>query len=134
MTRPCAAPSAPVDRVSGEPDEVPSMMRSLLLVFLSLGLAACASGSKPPPSWWQSLDDADAPVEDAAVSCRGVKSGDELDRLVACRPLDAPRLSPMDVGGLEVMRAELRECALAGLPAPGAEGGDQAGCQRGLAE
>lgn len=111
------------------------MLRSLLLVFINLSLVSCtASAPKASPSWWQSLDDTEAPVEDTEVSCRGIRASNELDRLANCWPLGSPRLTPMDVVGLDEMRVELRECLLADLPAPGVEGENQARCQQGLAE
>jgi translocation and assembly module TamA len=111
------------------------MLRSLLLVSVSLSLVSCtASAPKASPSWWQSLDDTEAPVEDPEVSCRGIQASNELDRLANCWPQGAPRLTPMDVAGVDEMRVELRECLLADLPAPGMEGENQARCQQGLAE
>ncbi|HYH98724.1 hypothetical protein [Hyalangium sp.] len=110
------------------------MTRTLLLLSVSLFLASCASSPKPEQAWWQSLDDAGAPVEDVSQSCRGVRSSNELDRLASCWPPEAPLLSPMDVAGLEEMRVELRECVLAGLPAPVAQGENRARCHQGLAE
>jgi len=111
------------------------MMRSLLLLSLSLSLVSCAaSAPKASPSWWQSLDDTEAPVEEPSVSCRGVRSSNELDRLSSCWAPDAPRLTPMEVAGLEEMRIELRECVLADLPAPRVAGESRARCHQGLAE
>ncbi len=110
------------------------MLRSLLLVPVSLALVSCASTPKSSQAWWQSLDDTDAPVEDTSLSCRGIRSSDELDRLSGCWAPNAPRLSPMDVTGLEQMRVELRECVLQGLPAPAAEGENRAQCHQGLAD
>lgn len=110
------------------------MIRSLLLVPVSLSLVSCASTPKSSQSWWQSLDETDAPVEDASLSCRGIRSGDELDRLAGCWSPEASRLSPMDVTGLEQMRIELRECVLEDLPAPVAAGENRAQCHQGLAE
>lgn len=110
------------------------MIRALLLVPVSLALVSCASSAKSSQSWWQSLDDTEAPVEDASLSCRGIRAGDELDRLSRCWSPDTPRLSPMDVTGLEQMRIELRECVLADLPAPAASGENRASCHQELAE
>lgn len=111
------------------------MIRSWMFLTVSLALGACtASAPKASPSWWQSLDDTEAPVEDPSVSCRGVRASDELDRLASCWPPNAPSLTPMDVTGLEPLRAELRECLLAGLPAPRLEGENAAPCQQRLAE
>lgn len=111
------------------------MLRSLLLVSVSLSLVSCtASAPKASPSWWQSLDDTEAPVEDTEVSCRGIRASNELDRLANCWPRGAPRLTTLDVLGVDEMRVELRECLLADLPAPGLEGENQARCQQGLAE
>jgi translocation and assembly module TamA len=110
------------------------MIRALLLVPVSLALVSCAGSPKSSPSWWQSLDDTEAPVEDASLSCRGIRSSDELDRLSRCWSPDTPRLSPMDVTGLEQMRIELRECVLEDLPAPAATGVNREQCQQDLAE
>lgn len=111
------------------------MLRSLLRVFIPLSLVSCtASAPKASPSWWQSLDDTEAPVEDPEVSCRGIRASDELDRLANCWPQGSPRLTPMEVTGLDEMRVELRECLLADLPAPGIEGENQARCQQGLTQ
>ncbi len=110
------------------------MIRSLLLALVGLVLVSCASTSNSSPSWWQSLDETDAPVEDASLSCRGIRAGDELDRLSGCWSPDTPRLTPMDVTGLEQMRIELRECVLEDLPAPMAAGENRAQCHQGLAE
>jgi translocation and assembly module TamA len=111
------------------------MLRSLLLLSFSLSWVSCvASAPKASPSWWQSLDDTEAPIEDPSVSCRGIRASDELDRLANCWTPEAPRLTPMDVAGLETMRVELRECVLADLPAPGLTGENRARCQQGLAE
>lgn len=110
------------------------MIRSLLPVLVSLALVSCASTSKSSQSWWQSLDETDTPVEDASLSCKGIRAGNELDRLSGCWSSDTPRLSPMDVTGLEQMRVELRECVLEDLPAPVAAGENRAQCHQGLAE
>jgi translocation and assembly module TamA len=111
------------------------MIRSLLLLSLSLSWVSCvASAPKASQSWWQSLDDTEAPVEDPSLSCRGIRTSDELDRLAGCWAPDAPRLTPMDVAGLEAMRVELRECLLADLPAPMVAGERRARCHQGLAE
>jgi len=110
------------------------MLRALLLVPVSLALVSCASSPKSSQAWWQSLDDTEAPVEDASLSCRGIRAGAELDRLSRCWSPDTPRLSPMDVTGLKQMRIELRECVLADLPAPTATGENRTECHQGLAE
>jgi len=110
------------------------MTRALLLVPVCLALVSCASSPKSSQSWWQSLDDTEAPVEDASLSCRGIRAGNELDRLSRCWSPDTPRLSPMDVTGLEQMRIELRECVLEDLPAPAATGEHRAQCHQELAE
>jgi translocation and assembly module TamA len=110
------------------------MIRALLLVPASVALVSCASSPNSSQSWWQSLDDTEAPVEDASLSCRGIRASNELDRLSSCWSADTPRLSPMDVTGLEQMRIELRECVLADLPAPAATGENRAQCHQGLAE
>ena len=110
------------------------MIRALLLVPVSFALVSCASTPKSEHAWWQSLDGTEVPVEDASLSCRGIRSGNELDRLSGCWAPGAPRLSPTDITGLEQMCIELRECVLEGLPAPVAEGENRAQCHQGLAE
>lgn len=110
------------------------MIRALLLVLVSFALVSCASTPRSSQSWWQSLDDTEAPVEDASLSCRGIRSSDELDRLSGCWAPGMPRLSPMDVTGLVQMRVELRECVLEDLPAPVAAGENLALCHQELAE
>jgi translocation and assembly module TamA len=111
------------------------MIRFLLPLSVSLSMVACtASAPKASPSWWQSLDDTGAPTEDPSVSCRGIRASDELDRLANCWAPDAPRLTSLDVTGLENMRVELRDCVLADLPVPRIEGENRARCHQGLAE
>jgi translocation and assembly module TamA len=110
------------------------MNRVLRLLVLSLSVAACSSGPKPSNGWWQSLDSSEPNPEDEALSCRGVRSGEELDRLAGCWPPDAPPLGFTDVSGLDTMSPVLRDCLLAGLPAVVTEGADNARCRQGLAE
>lgn len=111
------------------------MLRPLLLVSVTLSLVSCtASAPRASPSWWQSLDATEAPVEDPEVSCRGIRASNELDLMANCWPQGAPRLTALDVTGVDGLRIELRECLLADLPAPGLEGENQARCQQGLAE
>lgn len=110
------------------------MKRALPLFLLSLSLAACSTAPKPSNAWWKSLDDTEPNPEDEALSCRGVRSGSELDSLSSCWPPDAPPLTAPDVRGLEDMSPILRDCLLAGLPARMVEGEDRARCQQGLAE
>ncbi len=110
------------------------MNRALLLLLFSLSLVACSTAPKPSNAWWKSLSDTEANPEDETLSCRGVRSGAELDRLSSCWPPDAPPLTSTDVRGLEDMSPILRDCLLAGLPARMVEGDDRARCQQGLSE
>ncbi|MFL5348583.1 MAG: hypothetical protein ACJ8AT_27625 [Hyalangium sp.] len=110
------------------------MKRALLLLLVSLSLAACSTAPKPSNAWWKGLSDTEPNPEDETLSCRGVRSGAELDRLSSCWTPDAPMLTSTDVRGLEDMSPILRECLLAGLPARLAEGEDRPRCQQGLAE
>jgi translocation and assembly module TamA len=110
------------------------MNRALLSLLVSLSLAACSTPPKQSDAWWKGLNDTEANPEDETLSCRGIRSGDELDRLTSCWPKDAPLLSSADVRGLEEMSPILRDCLLAGLPARVAEGEDSARCQQGLSE
>ena len=109
------------------------MKRSLPLLALGLCLLSCASSPKPENSWWKGLSDTEANPEDEALSCRGVRSGIELDQLASCWPPNAPALGFTDVRGLDEMSPVLRDCLLAGLPAITLEGEDRARCQQGLA-
>jgi hypothetical protein len=110
------------------------MNRVVSLIALGLSLVACSSGPQPSNGWWKSLDNSEPNPEDESLSCRGVRSGDELDRLASCWPPNAPGLGFTDVRGLDEMSPVLRDCLLAGLPALVVEGADHARCQQGLAE
>ncbi|WP_224249270.1 hypothetical protein [Hyalangium gracile] len=110
------------------------MNRIVLSIAACLWLTACASSPKPENAWWQSLDDSAAGRAEDALSCRGIRSSDELDRLTNCWPQDAPMLVPSQVQGLEQMSPVLRDCLLAGLPALVVEGDDRARCHQGLAD
>lgn len=110
------------------------MKRSLPLIAAGLTLAACASAPKSDNAWWKSLDDSAEGRADDSLSCRGIRSSDELDRLTNCWPAGTPMLASSQLRGLEEMSPILRECLLADLPTIAIEGADRARCQQGLAE
>ncbi|WP_224367899.1 hypothetical protein [Hyalangium versicolor] len=109
-------------------------MKRTLPLIAGLMLTACASAPKTENAWWKSLDDSEEGRSEDTLSCRGIRSSDELDRLTNCWPEGTPMLATSQVRGLEEMSPILRECLLAGLPTLVAEGADRARCQQGLAD